>query len=182
MQAVQVDLADKIDRESVGFIVQEKYEEIVRYLQDALQSSIEDEHNFKQKADEIQEMVILLSNSKADRTEIANMQEVMVKSEALLKKVGAQANVKEKIKELVSRKELEQLLSSKVDRAELEQQLKTALSDARRNRRLSATATSLQPVQDEAMNANFAAKHQYGQEHTGDHYHHGHMSVVVSNR
>ena len=91
MQAVNAEMADKIDRESVGFIVHEKYEEIVRYLHEALQSSLEDEKNFKEKADEIQEMVILLSNSKADRTEIANMQEVMVKSEALLKKVGAPA-------------------------------------------------------------------------------------------
>jgi hypothetical protein len=73
-----MEMTEKIDRESVGFIVHEKYEEIVRYLQDALQSSLEDENRFKQKADEIQEMVILLTNSKADRTEIQHMQELMV--------------------------------------------------------------------------------------------------------
>lgn len=77
-----MEMTEKIDRESVGFIVHEKYEEIVRYLQDALQSSLEDENRFKQKADEIQEMVILLTNSKADRTEIQHMQELMVSKSA----------------------------------------------------------------------------------------------------
>lgn len=152
MQAVQLELAEKIDRESVGFIVHEKYEEIVRYLQDALQSSLEDESNFKQKADEIQEMVILLSNSKADRTEIANMQEIMVKSEALLKKVGAQVNLKDKIKEFVPRKELEAMLANKVDKAEFDQQLSSAVQSSRRNRYQAAVSTSLQPVSDDAMN------------------------------
>lgn len=79
VQAMAMEMTEKIDRESVGFIVHEKYEEIVRYLQDALQSSLEDENRFKQKADEIQEMVILLTNSKADRTEIQHMQELMVR-------------------------------------------------------------------------------------------------------
>lgn len=151
MQAVTAEMTDKIDRESVGFIVHEKYEEIVRYLHEALQSSLEDERNFKEKADEIQEMVILLSNSKADRTEIANMQEVMVKSEALLKKVGAQANLKEKIKDFVSRKELDQLLAMKVDRLEFDQQLQSAVSNSRRVRKLTALENGLPPVVDGAL-------------------------------
>jgi hypothetical protein len=151
MQSMQTELAEKIDRESVGFIVHEKYEEIVRYLQDALQSSMEDENNFKEKADEIQEMVVLLSNSKADRTEIANMQEVMVKSEALLKKVGAQVNIKEKMKELVTRQELEELLTMKVDRLEFENQLQNAVSSVRRTKKMSSLSTGLPPVQDEAL-------------------------------
>lgn len=151
MQAVNAEMTDKIDRESVGFIVHEKYEEIVRYLHEALQSSLEDERNFKEKADEIQEMVILLSNSKADRTEIANMQEVMVKSEALLKKVGAQANLKEKIKDFVSRKELEQLLAMKVDKLEFDQQLHNAVSNSRRVRKMATLDNGLPPVVDGAM-------------------------------
>jgi hypothetical protein len=84
VQVMAMEMTEKIDRESVGFIVHEKYEEIVRYLQDALQSSLEDENRFKQKADEIQEMVILLTNSKADRTEIQHMQELMVSAVAAL--------------------------------------------------------------------------------------------------
>lgn len=151
MQGVNAELADKIDRESVGFMVHEKYEEIVRYLHEALQSSLEDERNFKEKADEIQEMVILLSNSKADRTEIANMQEVMVKSEALLKKVGAQANLKEKIKEFVSRKELDQLLAMKVDKLEFDQQLQNAVTNSRRVRKMATMDSGLPPVVDGAV-------------------------------
>eukprot|EP00599_Poterioochromonas_sp_BG-1_P008007 CAMPEP_0173150978 /NCGR_PEP_ID=MMETSP1105-20130129/11295_1 /TAXON_ID=2985 /ORGANISM="Ochromonas sp., Strain BG-1" /LENGTH=618 /DNA_ID=CAMNT_0014066243 /DNA_START=79 /DNA_END=1935 /DNA_ORIENTATION=- len=151
MQTMSAELADKIDRDSVGFIVHEKYEEIVRYLQDALQSSLEDENNFKEKADEIQEMVILLSNSKADRTEIANMQEMMVKSEALLKKFGANANLKEKIKDFISKKEVEALLANKIDRNEFEEQLNSALNNSRRNRKLASLSTSLNVPPDRAM-------------------------------
>ena len=46
----------------------------MQYLQDALQSSLEDENNFKKKADEISDLVATLSNNKADRSEINNMQ------------------------------------------------------------------------------------------------------------
>jgi Tfp pilus assembly protein PilE len=149
MQTMQTELAEKIDRESAGFMVHEKYEEIVKYLQDALQSSLEDENNFKEKADEIQEMVVLLSNSKADRTEIANMQEVMVKSEALLKKVGAQANFKEKMKELVTREEMEEMLAEKVDRSEFSAQLQNVVATTRRSKKLTSMSTDLPSVQDE---------------------------------
>lgn len=174
MQAVNAEMADKIDRESVGFIVHEKYEEIVRYLHEALQSSLEDEKNFKEKADEIQEMVILLSNSKADRTEIANMQEVMVKSEALLKKVGAQANLKEKIKDFVSRKEMEQLLSMKVDKLEFEQQLQSAVTNSRRVRKMATLDNGLPPVVDGVISGgnHLDMKSSYG---TDDH---GRQSMV----
>lgn len=150
VQTMQQELSEKIDRESVGFIVHEKYEEIVRYLQDALQSSLEDENNFKVKADEIQEMVIQLSNSKADRTEIANMQELMVKSEALLKKVGAQANVKERLKEFISKKEIEALLALKVDKTEFDFQMQNAAANNRRTRK--ASQPSQMAAVDDAIN------------------------------
>lgn len=153
MQATQAELSDKIDRESVGFIVHEKYNEIVKFLEDALQSSLEDEKNFKEKAEEIQEMVILLSNSKADRTEIANMQEMMVKSESLLKKVGTQANLKDKLRDMVTRKEVDALLSNKVDRLELEHLLQSTMANTRKNRKLNAFSTSLQPIED-SLSAN----------------------------
>lgn len=138
VQAMNVELAEKIDRDSVGFIVHEKYEEIVRYLQDALQSSLEDENKFKQKADEIQEMVILLTNSKADRTEIQHMQELMVKSEALLKKAGSQFNVKDRLKDFVPRKEMELALQTKVDKLEMEKQLQSVIASTKRNRKLAS--------------------------------------------
>ena len=148
VQAMAMEMTEKIDRESVGFIVHEKYEEIVRYLQDALQSSLEDENRFKQKADEIQEMVILLTNSKADRTEIQHMQELMVKSEALLKKVGGQMNIKEKLKDLVSRKDLEAILEMKVDKVDFEMQLQQVAANSKRNRKLTSMPTGPPTVDD----------------------------------
>lgn len=151
VQTMVLEMSEKIDRETAGFIVHEKYEEIVRYLQDALQSSLEDETRFKQKADEIQEMVILLTNSKADRTEIQAMQEMMVKSEALLKKVGANINIKDRLKDLVSRKELDAVLELKVDKLEMEQQMASVLANAKRTRKLTSV---LQPasIEDAALN------------------------------
>lgn len=153
VQSMAMEMSEKIDRESVGFIVHEKYEEIVRYLQDALQSSLEDENRFKQKADEIQEMVILLTNSKADRTEIQHMQELMVKSEALLKKVGGQMNIKERLKDLVSRKELEGFLEMKVDKLDLEQQLQMVTASTKRNRKLSSFAVAGPGIVEDAIDA-----------------------------
>jgi len=154
VQTMVLEMSEKIDRETAGFIVHEKYEEIVRYLQDALQSSLEDETRFKQKADEIQEMVILLTNSKADRTEIQAMQELMVKSEALLKKVGANINIKDRLKDLVSRKELDAVLELKVDKVEMEQQMASVLANAKRTRKLTSV---LQPaaIEDALNNIQF---------------------------
>ena len=151
VQSMSTELAEKIDRDSVGFIVHEKYEEIVRYLQDALQSSLEDENRFKQKADEIQEMVIMLSNSKADRTEIQNMQELMVKSEALLKKVGSQVNIKDRLKEFMPRKEAESALAMKVDRSELELKMQSVLQNTKRNRKLTSVLERQSEGPDDAL-------------------------------
>jgi hypothetical protein len=151
VQSMAMEISEKIDRESVGFIVHEKYEEIVRYLQDALQSSLEDENRFKQKADEIQEMVILLTNSKADRTEIQHMQELMVKSEALLKKVGGQMNIKDRLKDFVSRKELDTVLELKVDKLDFEQQLQSVVANTKRNRKLASMAATGPAQVDDAL-------------------------------
>eukprot|EP01038_Epipyxis_sp_PR26KG_P013998 gene13998-18774_t len=143
VQAMSADLADKVDRESVSLIVHEKYEEIVRYLQDALQSSVEDENNFKQKADEIHEMVVVLMNTKADRVEIANMQELMVKSEGLLKKVSGSLNIKDRLKEFYSRKELDVLLDNKVDKNEMDEILKSVGERKPRRRGLGSSTDEL---------------------------------------
>ncbi len=143
------ELADKIDRDSVGFIVHEKYEEIVRYLQDALQSSLEDENNFKRKADDIQEMVVLLSHSKADRSEIANMQELMVKTEALMKKVNAQTNIKDKLSDMVTKKELEEFLETKVDKAVFDTDLAEMVAAvSKKGRKLGSLSSGIPPVED----------------------------------
>lgn len=149
-QTMTTELADKIDRDSVGFIVHEKYEEIVRYLQDALQSSLEDENSFKKKADDIQEMVVLLSHSKADRSEIANMQELMVKTEAMMKKVGAQTNIKDRLNDMVTKKEYNEGLDRKVDKDLFEANMGDVIASlSKKGRKLgSIQFDSLKPVED----------------------------------
>ena len=146
MQGMTTEMAEKMDRREVSFIVHEKYEEIVKYLQDALQSSTEDEQNFKLKAEEIQNMVMTLTNTKADRVEIAPMQEVLVKTETMLKKMNASS----KSKESYSKKEVEALMALKVDRSEFEEQLQSMLKSNKKNKRLAALGQNASSVHDEA--------------------------------
>jgi hypothetical protein len=148
MQGMATEMTEKMDRREVSFIVHEKYEEIVKYLQDALQSSTEDENNFKEKADEIQQLVMTLNNTKADRVEIAPMQEILVKTEGMLKKMTSRS----KEKESVSKKELEALLQLKVDKIEFESQLNSLSKGNKRTKKLAALG--VQPsVIDEMGNA-----------------------------
>ena len=146
MQGMMTEMAEKMDRREVSFIVHEKYEEIVKYLQDALHSSTEDEQNFKLKAEEIQNMVMTLTNTKADRMEIALMQEVLVKTETMLKKMMQVS----KSKEGYSKKEVEAMLAAKVDRVEFENQLQSALKGSKKSRRLAALGQNMSSVQDDA--------------------------------
>lgn len=143
VQSMTLELAEKIDEDSVGVIVHEKYEEVVKYLQDALQSSVEDENNFKKKADEIQDMVVVLGNAKADKTEIAHLQELMVKSEALLKKVGSQMNIKEKLKDFINKNDLADLLEMKLDKLDFEQMIASGMFNQKRSKKLSSVPSSL---------------------------------------
>lgn len=149
MQGMTTDMAEKMDRREVSFVVHEKYEEIVKYLQDALQSSTEDEMNFKAKADEIQQLMTTLNNTKADRVEIAPMQEILVKTESMLKKLSGDKDKGSKGE--MSRKEIEALLELKVDKADLESTLSGISKGARRNKRLAALGGVSNNVIDEAL-------------------------------
>jgi len=146
MQGITTEMSEKMDRREVSFIVHEKYEEIVKYLQDALQSSAEDENNFKEKADEIQALVMTLSNTKADRVEIAPMQEILVKTEVMLKKMSG-GNKKDQY----SKKEIEAFLALKVDREEFESQLSSAMKGSKRSKKLAALGQTQGAVVDEAL-------------------------------
>lgn len=150
MQGITTDMGEKMDRREVSFVVHEKYEEIVRYLQDALQSSSEDEVNFKKKADEISQLMTTLNNTKADRVEIAPMQEILVKTESMLKKLAGE-RVKGGKDAPMARKEIEALLELKVDKADLENTLSGITKGARRNKRLVALGGVSNSVIDEAL-------------------------------
>jgi hypothetical protein len=145
VQSITAELHDKIDKDAVSLIVHEKYDEIVRYLQDALQSSSEDEQNFKAKSDELQDMLFKLANSKCDRTEIIPMQEMLVKTEAMLRKLATDRPspaVKDTKKEMIlntyTKKEVEAMLELKVDKETFEQQLQSMMKIAKKARRLSS--------------------------------------------
>ena len=151
MQGIATEMGEKMDRREVSFVVHEKYEEIVKYLQDALQSSSEDEMNFKRKAEEIASLMQTLNNTKADRVEIAPMQEILVKTESMLKtlagdKKGAGGGG-------MTRKEIEALLELKVDKADLETTLSSLAKGAKRNKRLAALGGvgANGPIMDEAL-------------------------------
>lgn len=150
MQGMTTDMNEKMDRREVSFVVHEKYEEIVKYLQDALQSSTEDEMNFKAKADEIQQLITTLNNTKADRVEIAPMQEILVKTESMLKKLGGDKKGGGK-DGTMTRKEIEALLELKVDKADLEHTLSGIAKGNRKNKRLAALGGVSSHVIDEAL-------------------------------
>ena len=150
MQGMTTDMNEKMDRREVSFVVHEKYEEIVKYLQDALQSSTEDEMNFKAKADEIQQLMTTLNNTKADRVEIAPMQEILVKTESMLKKLGGDKKGG-KDGGTLSRKEIEALLELKVDKADLEHTLSGITKGNRKHKRLAALGGVPTHVIDEAL-------------------------------
>lgn len=148
VQNITSELAEKVTKDSVNLIVHDKYEEIVKYLQDALQSSAEDEQNFKMKADELLDMVSKLNNTKVDRIEIAPMQEVLVKTEAMLRKANS-LNKTDKVKDTLSRKEIEALFELKVDKKEYEMQWQMYMKGQKRNK-LNAIMTGLPKVVDMA--------------------------------
>lgn len=131
VDSIQFQLMDKVGQDAVDSIVHKKYEDIVQYLQDALSSSAEDENNFKQKADDLTNLVAKLNTIKADRSEVNALQEMMVKTEALLAKSGAKpgANV-------YTRKEIEALLELKLDKADFEQQVQQVTKGGKKKKLL----------------------------------------------
>lgn len=124
IRSITMELRDKIDKDAVSLIVHEKYTEIVKFLQESLKSSLEDEENFRKKAIEFQELITRLSNSKADRSEIAPMQEMLLKSEAMFRKINLSMNTKLDIqKDFYNKKELDVILEGKVSKELFDTQL-----------------------------------------------------------
>ena len=151
VESILTDLAEKCDRKSVDVIVHNKYEDIVEYLQQALQSSAEDEEGFKQKAAEVQESMEKLALSKADRIEIMTMQEALVKIEATFQKMTALMKTKEEQGELISKVEAEEKIAEKVDRNEFKEELHNIIRMIKRNRKNSVMAGGFGDVEDEGV-------------------------------
>jgi hypothetical protein len=68
-----------------------------------------------------------------------------------LKKVGGQMNMKDKLKDLVSRKDLEAILEMKVDKVEFDMQLQQLLQNTKRNRKLTSMNATGAPAVDDAI-------------------------------
>jgi len=134
---IQFQLMDKVGQEAVDSIVHKKYEDIVEYLKDALSSSAEDENNFKQKAEEMNEMVSKLSANKADRIELTAIQEIAVRAESMLTKLGC--NTKGP-KDFYIKKEIEAMLELKVDKQDFESQIQSVVKG--RKKKLGALSMS----------------------------------------
>lgn len=132
---------DKIDRNIAEIIVQKKYEDIVQYLQDALEASSEDEDNFKNVATELEEKIKKLASSKSDRIEIQPLQESLVKAEASIAKLMSQHREVGKSDEVYSKAEVNQLLDFKVDKESLDDLVNHVIK-SRRGKRVPGTALS----------------------------------------
>jgi hypothetical protein len=126
-ESIIADLSEKVDFNTVDSIVHAKYEDIVQYLQHALDSHSRDEDNFNLRAKETHEEIKQLAAGKADRIEIQLMQEVIVKIEAMLNKSTniSLEKFSTKLKDLYTRMELDVLLSDKVDKSEMNSFLKS---------------------------------------------------------
>merc|ERR1711916_217144 len=122
---VLADLAEKIDKKSVDLIVHNKYEDIVEYLQQALHADDEDGETAAAKAKAIQDQMSNLSNSKADRHEIAAIQEALVKAESKVSKMTK--IIEQGPRDTLSKSEIEKMLFNKVDKEEYSEQMTNIL-------------------------------------------------------
>lgn len=154
VEGLQATLVDKIDRNIAEIIVQKKYEDIVQYLQDALEASSEDEDNFKNVALELEEKIKKLASSKSDRIEIQPLQESLVKAEASIAKLMSQQREVGKSEDVYSKSEVNVLLDLKVDKDNLEKLVNIAITNRRGKRNPGATAGGLGTLLEEIKHSN----------------------------
>ena len=139
VETMQLQLSEKVNQQVVDTVVQKKYEDIVRYLRDALEHSAEDESSFRNKAEELQEIVLKLNSSKADRTELSQIQEVLVQTESMISKIGKGG--KGGGVGGYSKKELDDILFSKVDKTEIDKYLQSFMKGGGRRKQLQVAAS-----------------------------------------
>ena len=137
VESIIADLAEKVDSRNVDNIVHKKYEDIVEYLQQALSNNAEDEANFNARAEQMQEDMKRMSAAKVDRVEVQNMQESLVKTEAMLQKFSATMKSADisKVKDMLTRKEIDRLLSYKVDKTYFEEEIQNVLKGLKKKKR-----------------------------------------------
>lgn len=139
IDSIQISLLEKVDRNTTEMIVHQKYEDIVQYLQDALQANAEDEENFKNIAKSLQDSVGGIKKSKVDRAEIAPMQEAIANTEAIVFKLRSQLSKDKGEKELYTKPEVDELLFSKMDKDEFEFRIQEFMK-GKKTKRFSSSA------------------------------------------
>lgn len=120
IDGIQISLLEKVDRNTTEMIVHQKYEDIVQYLQDALQANAEDEENFKNVATSLQDSVKNITLSKVDRGEIAPMQEAIAHTEAIVFKLKSAMQKASDQGEMYTKQEVDEFLFGKMDKDDFE--------------------------------------------------------------
>jgi hypothetical protein len=120
IDGIQISLLEKVDRNTTEMIVHQKYEDIVQYLQDALQANAEDEENFKNIARTLQDSVKTIMTSKVDRVDIAPMQEAIANTEAIVFKLKTVMNKEKEQDEMYTKPQVDEFLFSKMDKDDFE--------------------------------------------------------------
>lgn len=120
VDGIQMSLLEKVDRNTTEMIVHQKYEDIVHYLQDALQANSQDEENFKSIANHLTDYVEQIQKSKVERVEILPMQEAIAQTESIVHKLRQALDTVRSSNDSYTRNEVDHMLSFKLDRSEAE--------------------------------------------------------------
>uniref|UniRef100_A0A7S1XT03 Uncharacterized protein n=1 Tax=Phaeomonas parva TaxID=124430 RepID=A0A7S1XT03_9STRA len=118
IEALQRDLIEKIDRSDVDEKIEAKYEEIIDHLQTALQSTQEDEDEFRRMTSNLQTTVENLQNHKAEKKDLAEIRRQLVVMEGGGGFGGGGGGPGG-----VSRRELLMLLDEKMDKQKMKLEL-----------------------------------------------------------
>uniref|UniRef100_A0A7R9YCT8 Uncharacterized protein n=1 Tax=Pinguiococcus pyrenoidosus TaxID=172671 RepID=A0A7R9YCT8_9STRA len=150
--ALQHDLVEKIDRADVDEKIEAKYQEIIDHLQTALESTHEDEDEFRRMTATLKTTVENLQTLKADRREVVELRRQVVLQQA---QGGAGAGMS--LAGGISRDELLMLLDDKMDKQEWDvqmEQLRQRLDSV--NAEMGEIGYALKQMEGGKSNAKFA--------------------------
>ena len=157
MGAMQTELSDKVKQKDVDDIVHKKYEDIVQYLQEALKTSEGEEESFARRAEDLEDKLEKIANSKADRMEVSRMTEAVATNEATLVRITNTLKEKERSKDMYTKKEIADLLDMKVDKLDYEEKLKDVLKQARKSKKMTAMTGGLPAILDDDTYASMSS-------------------------
>jgi hypothetical protein len=143
VDGIQMSLLEKVDRNTTEMIVHQKYEDIIHYLQDALQANAQDEENFKSIANHLTDYVEQIQKSKVERIEILPMQEAIAQTESIVYKLRQALETVRSNTDAYSRQEVDHMLSLKLDRSEAEDLKPSLMPKIKKKNKLGHIDTSI---------------------------------------